>query len=229
MVNRRTSRSARLGGICLSALVVAGCGSGVFNPAFVNTVTGGVVPLTPGPGADYVLVRVLNSTSQVLEFIVTIERDVFVLDSNGNPQVDEDGIFITRTERETVRLSTGATGNSTELGVLFSCAISPITRIGLGENLLPTDAAVFVGGQGAGGAEGFGVPADELNPLELFAGNFNCGDTVTYQAFVQTGKAGGVGLQVFLLPGFEQPDVFSGPNTFVNYQRFLESQIQEDE
>ncbi len=215
----------------MSAVVSAGgCGlAGVFNPAFVNTVSGGVVPVTPGPGANFVLVRVVNATNQTLEFIVTIEREVFVLDANGNPQRDQDGFFITSTDRETVRLNTSGTGNATEMGILFPCDVSPVTKVGLGEDLLPTDAAVFVGGSGAAGATGFGVPAGNLNPLDLFTGNFNCGDTVVFRAFVQTGTAGGIGLQSFLLPGFEQPSVFSGPNTFVNYERFLQTQVQEDQ
>ena len=216
----------------LAAAISSGCGNGaaLFNPAFVNSqLGGGVVPQTPGPGADFVLVRVVNSTGQPVEFIVTIDRDILDLDDEGNPQRDQDGNLLTVEQRETVRLLTAATGDSTESGVLFACSDSRITRVGLGENLLPTDAAVFAGGTGAGGAAGFGVPAGSLNPLSLAAGNFNCGDTVIFRALVQTGQAGGIGLQSFLLPGFEQPSVFSGPNTFVNFQRFLETQVSEDE
>ena len=101
-----------------------------------------------------------------------------------------------------------------------------MTLVGLGENLLPTDAAVFVGGGGVGGAEGFGVPAGDLYPLQLAVGNFNCGDTIIYQAFRTTGIAGGVALQSFLLPGSEQPSSFTGPSTFVNYEEYRESQIR---
>jgi len=229
----------RVGGILLltsavgagvSALV-GGCGTGsLFNPAFVNPLVGGQVPVTPGPGADFVLARVLNTTDQVLEFIVTIEREVLVLDDQGNFQVDEaTGTFITRPQRETVRLTTAPGGNTSELGVLFPCDESPVTQVGLGENLLPTDRAVFVGGEGAAGATGFGVPAGDLNPLLLSEGNFNCGDTVIFRAFRSTGQAGGVGLETFLLPGSEQPSIFRGPDTFVNLQRFIESQVREDE
>jgi len=212
--------------------LVAACGSAqLFNPGFVNTLSGGVVPMTPGPGANFVLVRALNSTNQPLEFIVTIQREVPVLDADGNAQRDQDGNVITTTKRENVRLNIAGTGNATELGVLFPCDVSPVTKVGLGENLLPTDAAVFVGGGGAGGAAGFGVPAGDLNPLDLYSpkGNFNCGDTIAFRAFVQTGTAGGIGLQSFLLPGFTQPSIFSGPNTFVNYQQFLQTQVQEND
>ena len=185
--------------------------------------------MTPGPGAAFVLVRVVNETNQVVEFIVTIEREVLVVDEQGDFQQDDQGDFITRPERETVRLTTDATGLATELGVLFPCGESPVTAVGLGENLLPTDAAIFVGGEGAGGATGFGVSAGNLNPLLLDVGNFNCGDTVIFRAFVSSGVAGGVALQSFLLPGSEQPSIFNGPDTFVNLEQFLESQVREDE
>jgi hypothetical protein len=73
------------------------------------------------------------------------------------------------------------------------------------------------------------VPAGDLNPLLLEVGNFNCGDTIIFRAFVSTGAVGGVALQSFLLPGSEQPSIFRGPNTFVNLEQFLESQVREDE
>ncbi len=230
---RLQQKIAALGlGVCgLVSVASFGCGSSaaLLNPAFVNSQVGGVTPQTPGPGANFVLVRVVNSTGQQVEFIVTIDRDVLELDAEGNPQRDEDGNLLTMAQRETVQLQTGPTGSASESGVLFECADSRITRIGLGENLLPTDAAVFVGGSGAAGSAGFGVPAGSLNPLSLETGNFNCGDTVIFRAIVQTSQAGGVGLQSFLLPGFEQPSEFSGPNTFVNYQQFLETQVSEND
>lgn len=204
-----------------------GCGNlGLLNPAFVNTLTGGIVPVTPGPGAAFVFVRCVNETGQPVEFIVTVEREVLVVDEFGNYELDDDGQFITRPERETVRLTTLAEGNAGELGVLFSCRESPVTLVGLGENLLPTDAAIFVGGGGVIGAEGFGVPAGNLYPLQLAVGNFNCGDTIIFRAFRMTGMAGGVALQSFLLPGSEQPSIFQGPNTFVNLEQYLESQVR---
>jgi len=45
------------------------------------------------------------------------------------------------------------------------CDVEPVTIVGLGENLLPTDAGVFVGGEGPSGAGGFGVSASEVTPL----------------------------------------------------------------
>ena len=218
--------------------LAGGCGNalGIFNPAFVNTLSGGSFPLTPGPGADFVLVRVVNETGQNAEFIVTIEREVIERDEEGNPLADtETGVIITRPERETVRLNTAAQAPANEVGVLFSCSESPVNVVGLGENLLPNDAAVFVGGGGAGGAPGFGVPAATVNPLMRVPpnpedpSNFNCGDTVMFRAIRSTGVTGGVKLESFLLPGYYQPSVFTGPSTFVNYQSFLESQNREDE
>lgn len=215
--------------LALLVVITAGCGSGLafLNPAFINSRVGGVVPQTPGPGADFVLVRVVNSTGLPVEFIVTIDRDVVDLDEEGNPIRDEDGNLVTVSARQTVSLQTGPAGDSAESGVLFECANSAITRVGLGEDLLPTDAAVFANGGGAGGEAGFGVPAGDLNPLELSEGNFNCGDTVTFRAITQVGQPGGIGLESFLLPGYEQPSEFTGPNTFVNYQQFIETQVDE--
>lgn len=202
---------------------------GCFNPAFLNTFVGGEVPVTPGPTAAFVMVRTLNDTGLPVEFIVTIERDVLVTDDEGFFQRDDAGNFITRPERETVRLLTGANGDARELGTLFSCSPSPVTMVGLGQNLLPTDAAVFIGGGGAVGAAGFGVSASNINPLQLAQANFNCGDTIIFRAFPSTRVSGGVGLQSFLLPGSEQPSLFNGPSTFENFQRFLESQEREEQ
>jgi len=66
-----------------------------------------------------------------------------------------------------------------------------------------------------------------MESLLISEGNFNCGDTIIFNAFRSSGVAGGVALNAFLLPGSEQPSIFSGPDTFVNYQQFLESQVQE--
>ncbi len=210
--------------------IVTGCGgvSGILNPAFVNTVSGGEVPHTPGPGAAFVFVRCVNDTDLSVEFIVTIQRDALVLDAEGNFQVDEDGEFVITPERETVRLTTIPSGQARELGTLFPCGQSPVTHVGLGKDLLPSDAAAFVGGQGVGGQTGFGIPAGDLAPLQLSAGNFNCGDTIIFRAFRATGVAGGVALRIYLLPGSEQPSVFRGPSTFVNLEQFFESELRDD-
>lgn len=213
----------------LAALAFAsGCG-GLVNPAFCNVTLGGCLPVTPGPEAAFVLVRGLNETTQTVEFFITVEKEALVLDDEGNFQMDDQGEFITRLELQTVQVITQPGGTSRDVGVLFPCDPEPIRRIGLGENLLPTDAAVLVGGTGPGGQGGFGVPATSLNPLDNLTGNFNCGDAVIFRAVIDSGVAGGVALRAFVQPNSEQPSVFSGPNTFVNYQQFLESQEQGEE
>ncbi|UCE60804.1 MAG: hypothetical protein JSU63_03455 [Phycisphaerales bacterium] len=220
--------------LTVSVVVTAmgiGCGANAsfFNPAFVNTNLGGQFPLTPGPGAAFILVRCVNETGDVAEFTVTVEREVFVIDEEGLRQFDDLGNPVTTSERETVRLTTFAAPPANELGVLFSCSPEPVNIIGLGENLLPSDAAVYVGGQGAGGAAGAGVSAADVNPLSRTAGNFGCGDTVIFRAFTPGGLAGGsVSIQSLLLPGYEQPSIFAGPDTFTNLSEFLESQVRED-
>ena len=130
-----------------------------------------------------------------------------------------------------MRLNTQPNAPANDLGVLFSCVESPINLIGLGENLLPDDAAVFIGGAGAGLVPGGGIRVGDLAPLSRLTdpSNFVCGDTVIFRAIVNTRATGSVQLESFLLPGYEQPDEFAGPNTFVNYQNFIEAQQREDE
>jgi len=206
-----------------------GCGD-ILSPAARNTLGGGgFVPVTPGPLAPFVLVRGVNQTDQVIEFIITVERETLVRDDDGNFTTDENGNFLTQPVRETKRVTTFPGGLSGEIGVLFDCALEPVTVVGLGENLLPTDAAIFVGGSGPTGVGGFGVIAEGLNPLTFDAGNFTCGDTVIFTAFTSVGTPGGVRLRSDKLVGEDQPGIFSGPNTFSNYADFLESQVREEE
>lgn len=225
-VRRTVTRKAIRYVAAAMGLTLAGCGSaaGIFNPAFVNTQFGGVFPLTPGPSAAFILIRTINNTNQVVEFIVTIERDELLRDTSGNFQTDDQGNFITRPTRETVRLNTFPNDQARELGVLFACGESPVTLVGLGENLLPTDSAVFVGGTGPAGTGGFGVSAAGLNPLALSVGNFNCGDTIIFRAFRNTRAPGGVALESLLLPGSEQPLLFAGPSTFASFEQILAAQ-----
>lgn len=224
---RRASTSIRSLGL-VTLLMACGCGD-IFSPAARNTLIGGFVPVTPGPVAAFVFVRGVNQTDQVVEFIVTIEKEILVRDDNGNFVTDDTGVFLTQSERETVRLTTFPGGLSGELGVLFDCSLEPVTLVGLGENLLPTDAAVFVGGSGPAGTGGFGVTAPELNPLSLEAGNFTCGDTLIFTAFQSVGTPGGVRVRSSRLTGSAQPGTFSGPSTFANLAAFLESQVRENE
>ncbi len=205
------------------ALSVPACGTSVLNPAFVNTVSGGQFPVTPGPSSAFVLVRALNETGTPVEFFVTIEREVLKPDDNGEFVLDDEGNLRTEPVRETARILTGATGLSTDVGVLFPCGTSPVTLVGLGENLLSTDRHIAVGGGGAGGATGVGITVENLNPLSLASSNFNCGDTIIYRAFRSTGTPGGVLVSTFLLPGSEQPFDFTGPSTFIEFQNLLDT------
>lgn len=225
-------------GLCGLIVLAAGCGGNAsfFNPSFINFLSGGVYPLTPGPRGDFVMVRTVNETNNAVRFFVTIERTKLVLDDQGLPQEDEQGGFVTENVLENVELTTGPTGQGSELGVLFPCSDSPVIRVGLGRSLLPADPAVFIISaieydpeDPFGPQAGFGVTAEELNPLDLERGSFNCGDTIIFRAITSTGRPGEVKLETFLLPGSEQPDIFSGPNTFVNFQAFLESQVREEE
>jgi len=205
------------------AASIPACGTSFLNPAFINTTTGGQFPVTPGPSAAFVLVRALNETGVQVEFFITIEREVLRPDDDGNFVLDDQGNLRTEPVRETARVLTGETGLATDIGVLFPCGTSPVTLVGLGENLLPTDRHIAVGGGGAAGATGVGVTVENLNPLSLAASNFNCGDTIIYRAFLSTGTPGGVLVSTFLLPGSEQPFDFSGPSTFIEFQDLLDT------
>ena len=221
------SRNGTLTVIGLAFLLIAGCGGAVFNPSFVNTVNGGVFPVTPGPTTGFILVRVANETNDPLEFVVTIQGEIPRRNDDGSFVMDEAGNILTETVRRTVRLQTTPNGRANDAGVLFPCQQELVTFIGLGENLLPTDAAAFVGGAGAGGETGFGITVGDLNPLSYAENNFDCGDTVIFRALQDSRAAGGISLQSYLLPGSEQPSEFSGLSTFENYEQFLETQIPE--
>lgn len=225
------SRPIKLTGTMLSVCVLAAACDNFnpLNPAFTQTFIGGQVPVTPGPGADFILVRGQNDTGDFAEYIVTIEREVFERDDDGNVQLDENGQPITRSERNTISLLTSSDAPANDQGVLFSCAESPINIIGLGENLLADDTQLVSGGAGAGGAGGVGIRDPTLTPLSRAAGNFACGDTIIFRAIRSTSVAGGIKIDAFRLAGFDQPSLFNGPSTFVNYQDFIESQVREDE
>jgi hypothetical protein len=229
-VGTRYKNAGMAAGVVGFALITIGCNTNtidLFNPAFISTTSGGYVPLTPGPEADFVMVRCLNETGQNATFIVAIEREIVV------ERDVETGAVTVETELESVQLRTGAQSPANELGALFPCSESAINRVGLGRNLSPTDTAVIVGGGTVGQASGIGISAATLNPLNRVPAqgpsNFNCGDTVIFRAITDNSVSGRVRLESFLLPGFEQPSEFAGPNTFVNYQNFLESQVVEEQ
>jgi len=230
---------APLSALAILMLTLAGCSGtvGLFNPSFVNATVGGNFPVTPGPNASFVFVRCVNTTSSVVSFFVTAERTQFALDDQGRQQLSESGEPITESVVESVELTTESIGRASEQGYLFECSTSRVDRIGLGENLLPGDPAIFVidpalfdpanplGAQIGNGIEAASVG---VNPLSLFRGDFNCGDTLIFRAFESTGSAGGVRIETFVLPGSEQPFDLQR-QTFLNYERFIESQVREDE
>jgi hypothetical protein len=194
---------------------VPGCGedfTALLNPTFVNTLSGANFPLAPRPENEFVLVRVVNTTSDPISFLVTAERATVVGDE------DEMATVI---QTQTTELFTQPGSNVNEAGVLFEC---PISRIGLGQNLNQpqSDPALFVGGMAAGDP-GFGVPGN-INPLSAVDGAFQCGDTVIFQAIVSTNSVGGFRVQAFVLLWELQPedtlrDTFGSVRTFLDEGR----------
>ena len=114
----------------------AGCNPNatLFSDTFRNFTSGDVVPLTPGPASKLVLVRLINETNDAVEFVVTAERQVLV--------VDDQGVPVIQSTDETVRLLTLPTETANEVGALFDC---PVTRVGLGEDIdrPNTEAGLF--------------------------------------------------------------------------------------
>ena len=72
-MRRQLGMSVGVLGVLLS---IEGCGNPnalFFNDSFINYVSGGIVPGTPGPTGAFVLVRAVNSTQQNVQFVVTAE------------------------------------------------------------------------------------------------------------------------------------------------------------
>jgi len=198
-------------------LVLPGCPSTlVLNPAFVNNATGEIFPLTPGDRASFVFVRVNNTTDFPIEFLVTTERRV----------PSEDDPMETVIVTDSVRLQTQGTSLANDLGVLVDC---PVVRVGLGEDLdrPTTEPGLFIGAQTAG-FFGVGVPPN-INPLDSDFGNFDCGDTIVFQASEAGNQVGGVTVRAFVLNDDEQASDPVGPDTFVNTRSLLETEEAEQE
>lgn len=201
----------------ISAGTWIGCNSTLFfNPAFVNSTTGEIFPLTPGDRAAFVLVRGNNTSQSAIEFVVTAER---LVPDDADPDVLNPVL-------QTFRLLTQPTAQANDMGVLLDC---PVARIGLGEVIddPTTEPGLFVGAT-AVGAGGFGVPPN-INPLSADFGNFDCGDTIVYQASTAGGSVGGVIVAAFVLDDAGQPDPPTGLDTFVNARSLLEQQELDDE
>ena len=200
----------------MAAAWTGGCSSTLLlNPAFVNSTTGEVFPLTPGDRSGFVLVRVNNTTQNPIEFVVTAERLV--------PAPDDP--TVTNQVTQSFRLLTQPTAQANDLGVLLDC---PVARVGLGENIdrPGTEPGLFVGAT-AVGAGGFGVPPN-INPLSADIGNFDCGDTIVYQASEAGGAVGGVIVASFVLNAESQPAVPTGIDTFMNARSLLEEQMADN-
>ena len=56
----------------------------LFNQTFLNFVSGGQVPIAPGPDTGYVMAFVINSTDQSIEWVVTAESEEILVRLDGN-------------------------------------------------------------------------------------------------------------------------------------------------
>lgn len=209
--------------LAIGAAIATGCSPIFLNPSFINSTSGELFPLVPGPDNGLVLIRAVNNTSERLTFIITVERSTEITDTDGSAG--------TITQAETVELFTQPEALSNEAGVLFECtAENPITRIGLGRNLNQpeTESGLFVGGFGDV-IPGFGVPGN-INPLANDppdVNNFKCGDTVIFQAIQSIAAPGGFRVKPFVLPYELQPEE-TVRNTFRVAADFLNGRPTEE-
>lgn len=212
----RRSQFAIITGIVASTCMLGCTPLSIFNPSFVNQATGSVFPLAPGDRSGFIMVRVNNSTSVPIEFLITVERV-------SEPLLESETAVVTK---ESVRLLTPSDSRANDLGVLLDC---PLTRIGLGEDLdrPTTESGIFIGAEQVG-VGGFGVPAN-VNPLSAAAGNFDCGDTIVFQVLEASGTVGGVRVNAFVLDDESLSDEVTGIDTFVNARSLMEEQTVDPE
>lgn len=115
--------------LCLGA---TGCNPEVtfFNSTFLNFVSGGLVPIAPGPDAGYVMAFVTNSTDQSIEWVVTAESEEILvnLDRNGGVLSFDPP---RRLEPQTVNLLTDV--NSPTLAIVFDNSPAEFPTVGPGE------------------------------------------------------------------------------------------------
>jgi hypothetical protein len=198
--------------LMLLVSTMVGCNASLLlNPSFLNQQTGEVFPLVPGDRTGFVLVRANNSSSVAIEFVITAERRL--------PSEDDPSGFTI--EKQTFRVLTQPQQAANDLGVLIEC---PIFRLGLGEDLdrPNTEPGLFVGAT-AVGAGGFGVPSN-VNPLNSDSTNFDCGDTVIFQAREAPNTAGGIVAASFVLDDEGFSGDIIGLDTFGNARALLEEQ-----
>ena len=100
--------------------------------------------------------------------------------------------------------------------------------MGLGENIdFPgTEPGLYIGAV-PGEQEGFGVPGS-VNPLSAAAGNYECGDTLIFDAAIRSGTVGNTRVTTFVLDADEQPTEVSGPDTFNNARTVIEEYAFEE-
>ncbi len=213
-------RSSKTACICLVALASAAIScnnSMIFNPAFINQQTGEYFPLVPQERTGFILVRGNNATTEsAIEFLITVERQVASETIEGAVDI----------ETESVRLFAPAAARANDVGILIDC---PAYRIGLGENLdrPTTEPGIYVDAE-AVGVGGLGVPAN-VNPLSSDAGNFECGDTIIFQAIEAANTVGGVKVNAYVLKGDQFSEDIIGIDTFANARSLIEEQLLEDE
>lgn len=115
--------------LCLSPIACSSEAT-LFSDAFLGLVSGGQVPIAPGPDVGYIMVFVNNSTDQSIEWVVTAETEEIIVNLDGNGGVV--GFDPPRTlEQETVELLTDV--DTPTLAIVFSNSPVDFVPVGPGE------------------------------------------------------------------------------------------------
>ena len=102
----------------------------LFNESFTGLISGGQVPIAPGPNAGYVEVLTINSSNQSIEWVVTAESEEIIVNLDGAGGVL--GFDPARTlEPQTVELLTDI--DAPTLAIVFSTSPVEFPPVGPGE------------------------------------------------------------------------------------------------
>jgi hypothetical protein len=170
------------------------------NPVFVNQLSGGnFTPLAPGD-QGYVLLHVVNDTD---------------FDINTNVGFDAPGWI-----NEPIFVSYNPIAAKSQRGILVPC---PVHEVGMGPLNDPSAVALEFTADDGGQVT---VPASAF-PFTLDNGvDYNCGDTVLFTIIADRNSSFGVAVIPSFIDASTQTGPFSGPDTFANFDTFLQMTTQ---
>ena len=170
------------------------------NPVYVNQVSGGsFAPLAPGD-QGYVLLHVVNDTNFDINTIVGFDAPGWI----------NEPIFVTY----------NPIAAKSERGILVPC---PVFEVGMGPLNDPSGVALEFTTDAGGKVT---VPASAF-PFSFMNGeDYRCGDTVLFTIIADRNSSFGVTVIPSRIEASTQTGPFSGPDTFANFDAFLQMTTQ---